>query len=933
MSAAKILRFFLITCILILAPFSGGLAAPASQIDVSQQKAQELLSRLKPEERVGQLFLVTFNGPEAAPGTPGANQIYDLITNYHVGGVILQQKNDNFVGEDRTLEVLQSLTDQLQRDEYSASLQAQNSPGSLETFLPAFIPLFIGMDQSGDGYPYDQVYSGMTVLPNEMTLGATWNPELAKEVGSVLGKELSILGINLFMGPSLDVLEPPFSISGGDLGVRTFGGDPFWVGEMGKAYITGLHEGSNNKIVAVGKHFPGYGGSDRLPEDEVATVRKTLEQLKQFELYPFFSVTGNAPTPAATVDALLTSHIRYQGFQENFRATTRPISFDPQAFAKLMALPELNTWRQNGGVMISDSLGSRAVRRFYDPSGETFNGTSVALDAFNAGNDVLYLDNFASSGDPDAYTTIVHTLASFALKYRGDTAFAQKVDAAVLRVLTLKYRLYGNNFSLNQSLPNAGQLNTVGRSSQITFEVARQAATLISPPQAELDTTIPSGKDKIVFITDARAYIQCGKCTETQMLAPDALDLEIMRSYSPQAGGQILPRNLVSYTFQDLEDMIQAGTGQKQIENDIKQANWIVFSMLDIQPAVPASKALGDFLKERPDLLPGKRLVVFAFNAPYYLDATDISKLTAYYGLYSRAPQFVQVAARLLFQEIMPSGNLPVSVAGVGYDLNTITFPDPNQVIPLFLDVPSTETVTLVPTPEKTQVGIVYQIGDTVPVRTGVIRDHNGHIVPDGTPVRFILSHRGDAGTFQQVDATTLQGIAKGALRVDGPGTIEIRVESDPAQKSETLSFVVPSEIVTITPVPTSSITPTVTPSITVTPTPTKTAEPTQTSLPPLIRRTEVGDWFGSLLVTAAAALVIFLIANRLGQVRWGVRSGFVAFIGGLLVYSYLALELPGSAWVIQKEGFWGIILLTTLGASFAGGSAWLWWVMRGRRG
>ncbi len=933
MKVFKIVRFLLVLSLLLLPPLTGGLAAPVSQIDGSQQRAQELLQRLTPEERVGQLFLITFDGPEAAPGTPAANQIYDLITTYHIGGVILAQKNDNFVGADQTLTVLQSLTDQLQRDEYSASLVPQTIPGEVNTFTPAFIPLFIGMDQSGDGYPYDQVYSGMTVLPSEMALGATWKPELAKSVGTVLGKELSILGINLFMGPSLDVLEPPFSESGGDLGVRTFGGDPYWVGEMGKAYITGVHEGSNNKIAVVSKHFPGFGGSDRLPEDEVVTLRKTLDQLRQFELYPFFSVTGNAPNQAATTDALLTSHIRYQGFQENFRATTRPISFDPQAFAKLMAQPELASWRQNGGVMISDSLGSRAVRRFYDPSGQTFNGTSVALDAFNAGNDVLYLDNFVSSGDPDAYTTIVHTVGSFAQKYRGDTAFAQKVDAAVLRILTLKYRLYGNSFTLGQTLPNPGLLNQVGISSQVSFEVARQAATLISPPQAELDTTIPSGKDTIVFITDTRTYTQCSRCIETQAPATDALEQEIMRSYSPQSGGQILPRNLVSYTFQDLEDMLQAGTGQKQIENDIKGATWIVFSMMDIQPTIASSTALRDFLKERPDLIPGKRLVVFAFNAPYYLDATDISKLTAYYGLYSQSPQFVQVAARLLFQEIMPAGDLPVSVSGVGYDLNTITFPDPKQVISLYLDLPASENATLTPTPEKTPVGIIFQIGDTVPVRTGVILDHNGHIVPDGTPVRFILSHRGDTGTFQQVDTTTVGGIAKGVLRVDGAGTLEIRVQSDPALDSESIVFVVPPANVTVTAVPTSSITPTVTSSVTITPSPTGTLEPTQTATLPVNRRTEVGDWFGSLIVTIIAAVVIFLVANRLGQVRWGVRSGFVAFIGGLLVYSYLALELPGSNWVIQKEGFWGIVLMTALGAAIAGGSAWLLWVMRGRRG
>ena len=47
----------------------------------------------------------------------------------------------------------------------------------------------------------------------------------------------------------------------------------------------------------------------------------------------------------------------------------------------------------------------------------------------------------------------------------------------------------------------------------------------------------------------------------------------------------------------------------------------------------PNSLALNNFLAQRPDLVREQRVVVFAFNAPYYLDSTEITQLAALFGL------------------------------------------------------------------------------------------------------------------------------------------------------------------------------------------------------------------------------------------------------------------------------------------------------------
>jgi beta-N-acetylhexosaminidase len=145
-----------------------------------------------------------------------------------------------------------------------------------------------------------------------MAIGASWNTSLAAQSGEIQGRELAALGINFLLGPSLDVLDTPNPSGLADIGTNVFGGDPYWVGEIGRAYIRGLHTGSKNRLMVIPKHFPGYGGTNRLTSSEIPTVRKSLEQLKQIELAPFFAVTGGSDDPQSIADGLLVSHIRYR---------------------------------------------------------------------------------------------------------------------------------------------------------------------------------------------------------------------------------------------------------------------------------------------------------------------------------------------------------------------------------------------------------------------------------------------------------------------------------------------------------------------------------------------------------------------------------------------------------------------------------------------
>ena len=314
-------------------------------------------------------------------------------------------------------------------------------------------------------------------------------------------------------------------------------------------------------------------------------------------------------------------------------------------------------------------------------------------------------------------------------------------------------------------------------------------------------------------------------------------------------------------------------------------------------------------------------MIVFAFNAPYFLDATDISKVTAYYCLYSKSAPFVEVAARLLFRELAPTGTLPVSVAGIGYDLLSATAPDPAQVIELSLDIPSQPTPSAdTQTPAEPTSTPYFRVGDTLSARTGIIVDHNGHPIPDGTGVQFKIAMNAAGVVVQQIDASTVEGVARVSFSIDRPGLLEISATSDPAMSSVVLQLNVTSEgssvtVVTPTPIPEFTPTPTV-----IVPTPTVVAtSPLKQGYPGF------SGWVSMVILVVAFGFLAFWLGNKLAGIGWGLRWAFCVVLGGLLTYTYLAMRLPGAAAYLHQSGWSGLMGVVLLGAAAGFGSAYAW--------
>src|SRR6266516_4557828 len=176
------------------------------------------------EQKIGQLMIIGFDG------TTVDVDLRNMITKYHIGGVILFARNIESARQ------VAALTNELQK----AALESGN-PG-----------LFIAIDQEGGRVARLTEDKGFTEFPSAMAIGATGDPENAYRMASAMAAEMRAVGINVDFAPDLDVNNNPANPV---IGTRSFGSDPNKLAIFGAAFGCGLQE---NGILAFGKHFPGH---------------------------------------------------------------------------------------------------------------------------------------------------------------------------------------------------------------------------------------------------------------------------------------------------------------------------------------------------------------------------------------------------------------------------------------------------------------------------------------------------------------------------------------------------------------------------------------------------------------------------------------------------------------------------------------------------
>lgn len=125
------------------------------------------------------------------------------------------------------------------------------------------------------------------------------------DYGYEVGRECREIGINMVLGPVLDVLPAGNRRSG--IGSRSFGRDARRAADLGVAYAKGVEAAG---VMSVAKHFPGHGAADADSHKRLPIVAKSREELEATDLLPFREYIVNG------MSAIMTGHLYVPALDE-----------------------------------------------------------------------------------------------------------------------------------------------------------------------------------------------------------------------------------------------------------------------------------------------------------------------------------------------------------------------------------------------------------------------------------------------------------------------------------------------------------------------------------------------------------------------------------------------------------------------------------------
>lgn len=586
-------------------------------------QAAAIVANMTLEEKVGQMFMPDFRTWNGKDFTVYSDEVGNIIKQYHLGGVILFA--NNLYTTDASVRLIDGL---------------QNAVGGLQS-TGAKIPLIITTDQEGGSV--ERLGQG-TVMPGNMALGATNDPQEAYKVGKAMGEELKAIGINENFAPDLDCNINPFNPV---IGVRSFGGDPQLVSNMGTAFINGLHDAG---VGATGKHFPGHGDTSTDSHLGLPIVTHDLVTMHNLDLVPFQTEINNG------IDMIMTAHVEFPAVDNSTAISIKDGSTInlPATLSHKVLTDLLRTEMGFKGVITTDAMNMGAITQNFGP-------VQACIMAIQAGTDILLMPASVTQTSEIGNLDQVFQGVINAVK-NGDIP-ESRIDESAQRIIALKIRrgIYnpaGNTDTrtIDQKVTDAEAIVGSAAHKAIETEASNKAMTLVKNDNNILPFNLKDNDTVVIFTP----------LSDRTTLMANSMNEVI---------------NARKLTGVNIETFTYGSSFTTAMKNAIDSANYVILGTYgyDQNSTTPGYNYYTTFPQSVIAYNSSSKnvpLVALSMVNPY--DIMSIPNVGAYiatYGRYANQPNLIS-GIRAIFGLVNPTGKLPTDIPdGVaGYNNKTYIY-------------------------------------------------------------------------------------------------------------------------------------------------------------------------------------------------------------------------------------------------------------------
>lgn len=590
------------------------LAAPPDQVAVSQfapskkdwDWADKTLKKMTVDEKVGQLVHVGINARFAHQESSFFKELRRHVTENKIGGVI-------FFGA--PIYETTHLANRMQE--------------------AARIPLLMSLDaETGIGMRFFDA----TNFPWAMAVAATGEPEFARRMGAITGREARAIGIQHVYAPVLDVNN---NADNPVINVRSFGEDPEDVARFGVAFAQGLQ---SKRVIATAKHFPGHGDTNVDSHRGLPIIDLPKSRLDSLELVPFRRAVEGG------IGSVMIAHIALPQIDgEEIRPLKEYQGGDAEPGAEIVSekatIPATLSHKVQTeilrnelgfkGLIVSDAMSMSGLTLY-------FTQEEAGVRAFLAGTDILE--------KPEDVDAMIRGLKAAVASGRIPMA---RLDESVRRQLAWKHAV-GLAKQKITPLDQIDRIVSGPDSTKLTDEIATRAITLVRQEEGLL----PLSKERKVAVLGISNGFD-GPSTMQSF----ASSLRAGLWLAP--GPDIVPSergNFASVYLQENSLPQAVENARKAVaESDVVIVGLYgrVRSGAKNSVGIPENGAA--ILREA--LAAGKQVIGVSFGNPYIL--SSFPEMKTYIVAYGDMASLQRASARGIIGQQQFTGKLPISLPGL----------------------------------------------------------------------------------------------------------------------------------------------------------------------------------------------------------------------------------------------------------------------------